>query len=145
MATTAKLVSGSSGNATLPATLMGGDSIHINSWSGTLETEIFDATGFDASPSNWREKATGLSHLTGSCTGWVDTVIVPLIGTAGTVNASGEVSGFILETRTGGSTDASYVFSGITSSVDIGVEKGGQTSVTVNFESSGAVTVTGYT
>ena len=139
----ATMISGSQGGIVLPG-VMGGN-IVVFSWSGNLEHEIFEATPFETptgAQSNWKTQSYGMYHLTGTCEGWMIDTAVPSIGDAGTLNAS-PTSGFKLFTR-GGATAAeqrSYEFAGVISSMAMSVDQKAQATVTLSFESSGAVTL----
>lgn len=138
----AQMVSGSQGAVTLPSGVMG-ETISVTAWEGTLNHEVFDSTPFSAkgaASANFREKRHGLADMSGTMTGWMLDSIVPEIGTIATPN-QGPTALFELITVTA-STDKSYNFSGVITSMAVGVVKNGQATVTLSFESSGAITTT---
>ena len=138
----ATMVSGSQGQVALPSTVMGA-TIVVNTWEATIEHEVFDATPFSAAgaaSTNFRVKAHGLAHLTGTCSGWMLDSIVPEIGNIASLNQA-PTALFELITVTA-STDKSYNFSGVIGSMAISVDKRSEATVTLSFESSGTITTT---
>jgi len=126
---------------------MTGSNIVVTEWNSTLEHEVFDSTAFANGEAtitvNFKEKSYGMYHMTGSCSGWGLDSAVPAIGTAGTINAS-PTAAFILYTRshTTQATRKGYQFDAVVSNMRMSVQQSGQFTVTLDFESSGPVTLT---
>lgn len=132
----AKIVSGANGGVTFP-TAVGGQTIQITDWTGTIDREIFDVSNFDDTD-NWRTKQGGMSHLTGSATGFFDADVsdADKATTFGTEDASPTASCVLTAY-----TAKTFTFGGILSNITFGATKaGGPVPISFNFESSGAVT-----
>ncbi len=139
----AVMVSGSQGGISLPSGVSG-DNIIVFAWSGTLEHDKFDSTPFGdgtATPTNFKEQTYGMYDFKGTCQGWMLVGAVPSIGTAATINAQ-PVALFRLLTVSHATATLrrGYSFSAVVNVTDMSVVQSGQTSVTLTFESSGAVT-----
>lgn len=138
----ATLISGSQGQVAIPSGVMG-ESIVVNAWEATIEHEVFDATPFSAvgaTADNFRTKGHGLAHMTGTLTGWMLDTAVLEIGNIGTPNQA-PTALFELITVVG-ATDKSYNFTGVISSMALSVDRRGEATATLSFESSGEITVT---
>lgn len=137
----ATMYKGIEGLVTLPAGVMGGaaGALHVNVWDGDFAHEVFDADEFGASPLNWIKKGHGRVDFKGTLSGWLDDAVTLNRGLATAINATAETSGFVLVSRQGTSTNASYTFSGAISNMRISVDRRGEATATLSWESSGLV------
>jgi hypothetical protein len=134
----ATYASGVSGWVVIPGGA-GGQAGLIQRWDAEVIREDFDGTVFtDGSHINARKTLGGMHHLVGSCEAIIDDAAIPVLTHMQTEDAS-PTAGF--ELNAVGSTHG-YTFSGILSRISLNVERRGQARVTMNFESSGAITRT---
>jgi len=130
----ATLISGSQGRVTLGSTEKGA-TIVVTGWEGTITQDIIDATPFTVTD-NARVKALGMSTMTGTITGYMLDSIAPEIGTAATDNTPA-IAGMILQT----SASRTYTFAAVIGTMNVSTVKTGEAGVTLNFESSGDLTI----
>lgn len=130
----ATMISGSQGSVTIPVNEKG-QTIVVTSWQGTLDQDVFDATPFTVTD-NARTKGLGMSTLSGTLTGFPQDNLAPELGSIATNNAT-PIAGMVLQTS---STDT-FTFDAVVDNMTVTMEKTGQASVTLAFESSGAVVV----
>ena len=134
------IVSGANGGVTVP-TAAGGQTIQITEWTATIEREVFDTSTFDED-TNWLVHQGGMTHLTGSATGYFDgdTGDTDKIGAFGTEDDA-PTSGFkLVAYEVAGTEQKWFEFSGILSNVTFNVAKtGGPVTISFNFESSGSI------
>lgn len=137
-------MTGQSGRITIPtAELTTGAStavdIQLGDWTATFERDIHPADTFTAAGTdNHKVEIGGMSDLKGSATGFLDSGGALNFQKMIVANHEGS-AGFVLVPRNL-TTDMTYTFNGIITSVDMGVTKGAMTSLVVNFESSGPIT-----
>ena len=132
-------LTGALGSITLPGSTT--QTTQIFRWQGTIAGDVVETTDFDAA--TYHETAARTMYdLKGSCDGWVENTAVPVL-TQIQLGESTGTAGFALIARSGG-TDSAYTFTGILSSIRVGVPKGGLCTFTASFESSGVVTRTTY-
>lgn len=132
---------GYKGFVTLPAGALAASTIYINAYNYNWEHELIDITLFTIASGqvNSRTLGGGISRLTGSCSGFLDDLVVVDLIAAGVIDAVA-IAGFVLQQHDGG-TPGTLTFDGMISSIAVDCQRTGPMTVVCNFESSGAVAV----
>ncbi len=149
-----KSLHGSTGSFTVPddyTDLLAGTPVAFYQWDATFSRELFDDTDFD-STDNWEQLVGGMYDVKGTAlcklaavTGFSTAATGPPLADFATQNATVDTEAladggtFVLTTATGDS----YSFHGMISVLETDVEKVGRALCRVEFQSHGAVAVTG--
>lgn len=132
------VVTGVKGQVTLPAGTGAPTTLHVTRWTGNIQRDVHDISVFQGTPDNARRKLGGLYHLTGTAEGFCDgTVNVSLVAAGSmTIEDALPTAGCVLQVT----TSRTFTFSAIISNFRFAVDKGGQATLGIDFESSGEVT-----
>jgi len=137
------IISGATGDVTIPEAALrfhdgGADPQPVNAritrWSLSITREEHDTTTFAVSD-NFRTFVGGVVSFTGRCEGYLDSshhLDVTLLETedqAATAN-------FILKASEQGTVDRTYTFSALITGIELGIDKGGHSSMSMTFQGS---------
>lgn len=133
------VISGASGNVAIPLTALqfetGADPQAVDArivrWSMSIARDEHDTTTFAIS-NNFRTFVGGMVNFTGRCEGYLDSSHYLDVSQLETEDmaATGD---FVLKASEQGTTDRTYTFSALISGIDIGIDKGGHSSLAFTF------------
>ncbi|KKM72868.1 hypothetical protein LCGC14_1416170 [marine sediment metagenome] len=137
------IITGATGNVSIPLAALQFETaptdvqavnVRIVRWTMSIARAEHDTTTFGLS-TNFRSFVGGVANFIGRCEGYLDSTHFIDMSKLETEDVSA-TAGFVLKASEQGTTDRSYTFSALISGLDLGIDKGGHSSLSFNFRGS---------